>query len=56
MIKLKDPRALPYAGFQICEVDPCMEEAEKIWASSETRIIDICKKHYQQITSERYKS
>ena len=56
MIKLKDPRALPYAGFQVCEIDPCSAEAEKIWASSETRIIDICTKHYDQIKIERYNS
>jgi len=54
MIKLKDPRALPYAGFQVCEVEDCKEESEKIWASSEIRIIDVCLNHYNQINNERY--
>jgi hypothetical protein len=56
VIKLKDPRSLPYTPYQVCEVDPCLEESVRVWASSETRIIDICKKHYEQVILERYKS
>jgi hypothetical protein len=52
MLKLKDPRKLIYFAFQICEIEECKEEAERIYASSESRIIDLCQKHYNQITSE----
>ena len=53
MIKLKDPKDLIYSAFQVCEIEGCKKESEKIWASSETRIIDICKDHFNQIESER---
>ena len=56
MIRLKDPRKLIYSGFQVCEVDPCENESEKIWASSEIRIIDICQEHYDEVKRERFNS
>ncbi len=52
MIKLKDPRSLIYTTYQVCEIDPCVDEAEKIWASSESRIVELCEKHYKQLTSQ----
>ena len=52
MIKLKNPRSLIYAQYQVCEIDPCEEEAAKIWASSESRIVELCEKHYKQLTSQ----
>jgi len=48
MIKLKNPRDLIYSAFQVCEVESCKEESEKIWAT-ETRIIDVCSHHYDDI-------
>lgn len=54
MIELKNPKDLPYAGYQVCEVKDCKEQSEKIWASSEIRIIDLCLKHYDQLRNERY--
>jgi len=48
MIKLKDHKALIYYSFQICEADPCQYEATKIWASSESRIVDLCDFHYEE--------
>lgn len=56
MIKLKDPRSLIYNAFQACEIDPCNNEAEKIWTDQEVRIIDVCGNHYKQLESEKYKS
>ena len=48
MIELKDPRKLPYAGFQICEEVNCKSESSKIWASSESKIVDLCDLHYME--------
>lgn len=56
MIRLKDPREKIYSAFHVCEVDKCINEAEKIYASAESRIIDLCIQHYNQITSEGYMS
>lgn len=49
MIKFKDPRTLIYLAFQVCEIDPCTQEATKIWASSESRIVDLCDLHYAEV-------
>jgi len=48
MIKLKDLRSREYFAFQVCEANPCSHEATKIWASSESRIVDLCDLHYQK--------
>jgi hypothetical protein len=50
MIKLKDKEFLAYSAFYVCEADPCQEEATRIWANSETRIIDLCDSHYDEVT------
>lgn len=44
MIKLKDF----YDG--ACEIHGCTEESTKIWAGSESGIIDVCIKHYEELT------
>ena len=54
MLPLKNPKDLIYSAYQICEVESCKKEAEKIYASSESRIIDLCESHYDQIISERF--
>ena len=56
MIRLKDPRDKIYSAFHVCEVDKCTNEAEEIYASSESRIIDLCLQHYNQITNEGFMS
>jgi len=53
VIKLKNPKDLIYSAFQVCEIEDCKRESEKVWASSETRIIDICQEHFDQIELER---
>ena len=50
MIKLKDKDFYKHSAFYGCEVDPCYEEATRIWANSESRIIDLCDAHYQEAT------
>jgi hypothetical protein len=50
MIKLKDKESLSYSAFYVCEAEPCQEEATKIWATSESRIIDLCDLHYVEVS------
>lgn len=56
MIRLKDPRTLIYSAWKVCEVEGCEEESTKIWASNESRIIDICSHHYEDIVNLGYLS
>lgn len=49
MIKLKGKDALAYSAFFICRADPCSEEATRIWANSESNIIDLCDTHYDEV-------
>ena len=51
-MRLKDPKSLIYFAFQICEIEECQDEAEKIYASSESRIVDLCQNHYDKIISQ----
>jgi hypothetical protein len=51
MIKLKDKDFFSYSAFYGCEADPCQDEATRIWANSESRIIDLCDLHYKEATS-----
>jgi hypothetical protein len=50
MIKLKDKDFYLHSAFYGCEADPCLEEATRIWATSESRIIDLCDTHYDEVT------
>jgi hypothetical protein len=54
MLPLKNPKDLIYSAYQVCEVESCKKEAEKIYASSESRIVDLCESHYDQIINERF--
>ena len=33
-----------------CMVQDCLEESEKIWAGTESDIVDVCLKHYKELT------
>jgi hypothetical protein len=55
MLKLKDPKKLIYHAFQICMIDPCDNEAEKLFPT-ETNVIDVCLKHFEQLQTERWVS
>jgi len=50
MIKLKDPRSLIYSAFMHCEEESCKKESTRIWASSQTRIVDLCDDLYKFVT------
>jgi hypothetical protein len=52
MFKLKDPRKLMLSAFHICEEEKCKEESTKIWTNHETRILDLCDKHYNELELE----
>jgi hypothetical protein len=56
MLPLKNPRDLIYSAYQVCEVELCKNEATRIYASSESRIVDLCDIHYDHIISERFTS
>lgn len=47
MIKLKDHRSLMYSAFLHCEEESCKKESTRIWASSQTRIVDLCDDHFK---------
>ena len=42
------------SAFQICEEEKCKEESTKIWTNSETRILDLCDKHYNELKLENF--
>lgn len=45
MIVLKSTKNL---NLSICEEEMCQEESSQIWASSESRIVDLCDLHYSK--------
>jgi hypothetical protein len=54
MITFKSYQDLAYDAFFSCHVVGCNLESEKIYAI-ETRIIDVCKYHHQELTERDYK-
>jgi hypothetical protein len=46
MIILKSTKNL---NLFICEEEFCEEEGTKVWASSESRIVDLCEMHYAKV-------
>jgi hypothetical protein len=46
MIVLKNTKNL---NMFICEEELCQEESTKIWANSESRIVDLCDIHYHEV-------
>lgn len=51
MIKFKNRSEVSLSALMICMVSECKEEAHKLW-STETNIVDVCQKHYNQLLSE----
>jgi len=45
MIVLKNTKNL---NLFICEEEACQDESTQVWASSESRIADLCDLHYSQ--------
>jgi len=45
MIKLKSVKNL---NISICEEELCQEESARVWASAESRIVDLCDLHYNE--------
>jgi hypothetical protein len=45
MIALKSTKNL---NMLICEEELCQDDSTRIWASSESRIVDLCDLHYSQ--------
>jgi hypothetical protein len=48
MIALKHTKNL---NFSICEEELCEDESTQVWASSESRIVDLCDLHYSKATN-----
>jgi hypothetical protein len=46
MIRLKAARGANNLNFNVCEEEFCEDDSTRIWASSETRIVDLCDMHY----------
>lgn len=36
----------------ICEEESCQDESTQVWASSESRIVDLCDFHYSEATKK----
>lgn len=53
MLRLKDKTELSVSAILLCNIAKCDEEAEKLW-STETNVIDICQRHYNQLTNEAF--
>lgn len=47
MIALKHTANL---NLSICEEELCQDESTHVWASSESRIVELCDLHYGQAT------
>jgi hypothetical protein len=45
MIALKSTKNL---NMLICEEELCQDDSTRVWASSESRIVDLCDLHYSQ--------
>ena len=37
-----------HSNMLICEEELCQDDSTQIWASSESRIVDLCDLHYSQ--------
>ncbi len=52
MIVLKGISSL---NLLICEEELCEDESTQVWASSESRIVDLCDLHYSEATKYKEK-
>lgn len=37
----------------ICSIDNCINESTKLWAGTESGIVDVCDEHYEKLTKEK---
>ena len=51
-MKFKDLRNLEFSAFYVCQEYNCKLEATKIWASSESIILDLCDLHYEKASKQ----
>lgn len=51
MIKFKDRSNWPILGDHLCWVDPCENEALRLWAT-EVNIVDVCEDHFRLLQLE----
>jgi hypothetical protein len=54
MIKFKSKYETSMDAFMSCAVVDCEEEAEKLW-STESNVIDVCQKHFNELQEEYMK-
>ena len=54
MIMFKSHEDLAYDAFYSCRVVDCELEAEKLY-STETKIVDVCSKHYKELIDKDYR-
>lgn len=54
MFRLKNESELENSFDDACQIAGCEEVSEKIYANSETNIIDICMYHYEKLSTMRY--
>lgn len=48
MIILKPAKGSNNLNFHICEEEFCEDDSTRIWASRESRIVDLCDLHYSK--------
>ena len=48
-IRFKSPNDFAYNAFFSCRVLNCELEAEKLYATAESSIIDVCSNHHKQL-------
>lgn len=53
MFKLKNKEEVADQDFMVCLVSGCDEEATHLF-TTETRIIDVCKKHQEELLSQSF--
>ena len=50
----KDETKQPFYKNTFNKEENCKEESTKIWTNKETRILDLCDKHYNELESENF--
>lgn len=41
-------------NYLMCEEESCQEDSTRIWANKESRIIDLCDLHYNQLVKDSW--
>ena len=52
LIKLKSRGDIDFWNTEMCQIEDCYGAAEKIYASKELSIIDVCTEHYIRLMRE----